>query len=1026
MVVPADTPPATTHAQPGHRLSLVCLGACGVTVHGAPVTNFRSQKALALLIYLAVEADYPHRRERLAGLLWPDSDEEAARHSLRQVLSNLRHALHDTEADPSHLIMTRDAVQFNRASNHWLDLAEFTKLLYSCQHHHHRRVQTCKPCIQRLEQAVALYRGDFLQQFFVSDSAEFEEWATIKREQLQRRALEALGQLAGAYEHCDANDKARGAIWRQVELAPWYEEAYRHLMHLDCLLQQPSAALTVYESCRRALAGALAVEPSAETTALYEQIRAGTYPAPTPSARHGPHNLPAQMNGFVGRETELAALGDLISDPAHRLIVLTGTGGVGKTRLALQAALDHRASFADGVFMVSLSPLEASNLVETTIAQTLGIHEGGTEPVLARLKVYLAGKQLLLLLDNFEHVIAAAPVVSELLMAAPDLEVLVTSREPLHLYGEHEFPVLPLVVPACTDNVLRNDPKVVIEHSAVRLFVQRASAVKPDFQLTEANAAAVGELCARLDGLPLAIELAAARVKLFTSQAMLERLDQRLDWLTAGPRNRPARQRTLRATIDWSYSLLEPVEKLLFSRLAVFTGGWTLDGATAVCQDEYRSHQILDGVASLLDKGLVLRMDGGDAAPRFTMLETVREFALERLADTSLEEVIRRRHAQFYLELAERSEPCLRGEEQSTWLQRLEEEHDNLRVALRWALDHDVANIGLPLVGSLRWFWTLRSHVNEGYEWARVMLEQSEAGRATVARAKALWTAGVMAWFQQDPVARDLLEESVAAWRREGGEERGLGYALQHLGLVVSSEGEHSSARLLEEESLELFQRAGDTHGIALATLCLAFIMTKLHEVEISQVLLQESAQLSREIGDRWNLALTLGNQGRLAKASGDYAESCALLAQSIYLWGSWAQSMRSSGCSTNWGNGLTSEATFDGLRSCSAQLRRCRRTSESTPRMRLTRPPWTACDQSSEKTTSRRCGRRDGRRRSLRFSICPIPRNNGPPRHVTALWAQKAQLPGCDRPDRRSGCVPSGIDRVLVRACGAPRAPGR
>ena len=279
-------------------------------------------------------------------------------------------------------------------------------------------------------------------------------------------------------------------------------------------------------------------------------------------------------------------------------------------------------------------------------------------------------------------------------------------------------------------------------------------------------------------------------------------------------------------------------------------------------------------------------MDGGDAAPRFTMLETVREFALERLADTSLEEVIRRRHAQFYLELAERSEPCLRGEEQSTWLQRLEEEHDNLRVALRWALDHDVANIGLPLVGSLRWFWTLRSHVNEGYEWARVMLEQSEAGRATAARAKALWTAGVMAWFQQDPVARDLLEESVAAWRREGGEERGLGYALQHLGLVVSSEGEHSSARLLEEESLELFQRAGDTHGIALATLCLAFIMTKLHEVEISQVLLQESAQLSREIGDRWNLALTLGNQGRLGNASGDYAEGCALLAQSIYLWG--------------------------------------------------------------------------------------------------------------------------------------------
>jgi predicted ATPase/DNA-binding SARP family transcriptional activator len=836
------------------------------------------------LIYLAVEADRPHRRERLAGLLWPDSDEEAARHSLRQVLTNLRQSLDDKEAVPPHLIVTRDSVQLDRDSDHWLDLAEFTMLLDACQRHRHRRVQTCKPCIQRLERAVALYRGDFLQQFFVSDSAEFEEWATIKREQLQRRALEALGQLAATHEHRGDYERARGAIWRQLELAPWYEEAYRRLMHLDCLLGQSTAALAQYESCRQALSQALGVEPSEETTALYERIRVGTYPAPpTTSARPCLHRLPAQMTGFVGRETELSILSELIDDPTRRLIVLTGTGGVGKTRLGVQAVLEHLESFSDGVFMVPLAGLQESDLVGATIAAALGIEEGGGRPVLERLKAYLAGKQLLLLLDNFEHVISAAPIVSELLAAAPGLEVLVTSREVLHLYGEHELPVPPLAVPPRTDNAVKNDPKVVTRYSAVSLFVQRASAAKPDFRLTEASSAAVAELCARLDGLPLAIELAAARVRLFTPPAMLERLDRRLDWLTAGPRDVPDRQRTLRATIDWSYGLLDAGEKLLFSRLAVFAGGWTLDSAAAVAHVE-DPPRILDGVASLLDKGLVLRMEGRDAEARFTMLETVREYALERLAESTTEDAVRGRHARFFLDLAEHAEPHLRGEDQRAWLPRLEEEHDNLRSALRWALEDDAGDIGLRLVGSLRWFWTFRSHVNEGYDWARRMLERSPAGGATAARAKALWTAGVMAWLRQDPVARDLLEESVEVWRVVG-EARGLGYALQHLGLVVSSQGDHYAARSLEEESLALFRAEGDRPGIALATLCLAFVLTRLQDVEASEVLLQESADLSREIGDRWTLALTLGDLGRLAQARGDYAEGFSLSAQCIELW---------------------------------------------------------------------------------------------------------------------------------------------
>ncbi len=885
MIVPANTEPASSSTETMHRLSLVCLGACGVTVNGAPVTAFRSQKVLALLVYLAVEADRPHRRERLAGLLWPDSDEEAARHSLRQALSNLRQSLHDKDAVPSHLIVTRDAVWFNRPSDHTLDLAEFAGLLDTCERHRHRGIPSCKPCIQRLERAEALYRGDFLEQFFVSDSAEFEEWATIKREQLQRRALEALGQLAASYEQRGAYEKARGALWRQVELAPWYEEAYRHLMRVYCLLGQPTASMAQYESCRQALDEALEVEPSEETTALYERIRVGEYPPPpAPPSLRGLHSLPAQTNELVGRAAELSTLGEMISDPGCRLITLTGPGGIGKTRLGLQAALEQFQSFSDGAVFVPLAPLAEPDRVGPAIAQVLGIPEGGGQPVLDRLKAYLAGKQMLLLLDNFEHIIAAAPVVSELLAAAPRLEVLVTSREALHLYGEHEFPVPPLATAPSTRNGTVNAPKVLSEYPAVALFVQRASAAKPDFRLTEENGAAVSEICARLDGLPLAIELAAARVKLFSPQAMLARLDARLDWLTSGPRDLPVRQRTLRATIDWSYSLLDLGEKLLFSRLAVFTGGWTLDEVAAVCPDEAAPLHILDGMSSLLDKALLRRMEDGDGEPRFTMLETIREYAVERLAESADWDAICRRHAKFFLRLVEQVEPYLRGEDQQVWLKRLEEEHGNVRGALRWALDHDVADVGLRLVGSLRWFWTFRSHVNEGWNWAMAMLQRCEDSRPTAARAKALWSAGVMAWLRQDPLAQPLLEESVATWRVVG-EERGLGYALQHLGLMVSSQGDHFSARLLEEESLALFQAAGDEQGSALATLCLAHVTMSLHDDETAYALLEECISLARRVGDRWTLALALGNLGRLVKAGGDYAEGCSLLAQCVDLW---------------------------------------------------------------------------------------------------------------------------------------------
>lgn len=877
--------PGVTTLDP--HLSLSCLGACRVTRDGVPVTGFRSQKALALLIYLAVEAEHPHRRQRLAGLFWPEFGEQAARHSLRQALANLRLVLGDEGKDRPYLLVTRDTVQFNSSSDHRLDLAMVIVLLDANERHLHHRLESCQACLGRLEQAVALYHGDFLQQLFVSDSAAFEEWSTIKREQLQQRVLEALRQLAAAHEGRGAYEQARQAVWRQLELAPWAEEAHRHLMRLLCLLGQPSAALAQYESCRRALDESLAVEPSTETTTLYEEIRASqssTQPVPNLRLDRAPrHKLPAQPNSLVGREADLRALGEVIEDPGSRLVTLTGPGGIGKTRLALQGAYEHVDSFRDGVVFVSLALLNDPALVAPTIAHALGLEGSGDQPMFDRLHAYLTGKQLLLLLDNFEHVISAAPVVAELLRAAPRLEVLVTSREVLHLYGEHEFPVPPLVAPPIAPNGPGHAQAVSAAYPAVQLFVQRAVAVMHEFQLTSENAAVIGAICTRLDGLPLAIELAAVRVKIFSPQALLARLDQRLAWLTGGPRDHPARQRTLRATLDWSYNLLDADEQLLFTRLAVFAGGWTLEAAAAVCQADGDLLHTLDVVSSLVDKSLVQRMVGGDIEPRFIMLETIREYALERLAASS-ETGAFRRHAWFFLGLVEQAELQLRGTKQSVWLQRLETEHDNLRGALRWALDEDATQIGLRLVGSLRWFWTFRSHVQEGSRWAKRMLEKAIMEPPTAARAKALWTAGVMALFRHEADARNLLEESVRLWRVVG-DVGGLGYALQHLGNAVLSQGDPESARLLEEESVALFRSIGDKPGMALASLCLGSVMTDLGDDEGAHVLFEESVQIARAIDDRWCLALALSNLAYQAKVRNDYAAGCSLLAECIAVW---------------------------------------------------------------------------------------------------------------------------------------------
>jgi len=586
-----------------------------------------------------------------------------------------------------------------------------------------------------------------------------------------------------------------------------------------------------------------------------------------------PHNLPLQLTSFVGREREVAEVRRLLA--MTRLLTLTGPGGCGKTRLAVQVAAMVSSDYVDGVHFVSLAPITDAGLVVSTVAQALGVREQGNRPLLDSLKDHLRNKHLLLLLlDNFEQIISAAPVVVELLVVAPALKVLVTSRASLHLSGEHEFVVPPLSLPDLQD---LPPPDRLIHFEAVHLFIERAQAVQSGFALTEENATAIAAMCRQLDGLPLAIELAAGRSKLFPPQALLSRLTNRLKLLVGGARDLPSRQQTLRGTIAWSYDLLDRDEKTLFRRLSVFVGGCTLEAAEAVCNAHGDLEgDVLDGVARLVDKSLLRQETQADGEPRLLMLETIREYALERLAESGEAETMQRQHAIFFLQLAENAYPKMYSAEQSTWYNRLEVEHANLRAALRWTLEGQEAEMGLRLVGALYRFWRLRNHAREGRSWLEQVLAQPGAKARTIARATALRGAGFLAFSQGDfPEAHRLLAESVSVGREVGAAgKRELAGSLAALAHVSLLQGNPGDTRELAGEGLQLFQEVGEAWGAALALHHLGKATVELGDLVAARSLLEESAALFRVAGDRQLLAQSLNALGLVALRQGDYASA--------------------------------------------------------------------------------------------------------------------------------------------------------
>jgi predicted ATPase/DNA-binding SARP family transcriptional activator len=849
------------------HLSLSVFGSVQVALDGQMVPSFKYNSARALLIYLAVEASRSHRRETLATLFWPELPEQAARTNLRQSLANLRAAVGDHTANPPFLQITRETIQFNLASDYDLDITAFGVLLDACAIHEHARRERCAACAQRLSQAVKLYQGDFLEHFDLPASVDFEEWALRKREELHQRALHACADLTDYHEQSGAYDQASWFARRQIELEPWREEAHRQLMRVLFLDGERSAALAQYERCRQILAEELQVEPEQATYDLYKRIHAAdpelaaarVRPAGSPARRY---SLPPSPTPLIGREAELAELRGLLADSACRLVTLVGPGGIGKTRLALQAASTQIDAFPDRVCFVGLTSLPSAELLVSTIAEALEVRLDQREDPKDQLFTYLRDRQLLLVLDNFEHLLDGAGLLAELLESAPHVKLLVTSREVLRLQWEQVFDVPGLEIPA-VDQV-----DGIEDSNAVALFLQRARSQQRSFHPQGAERVAVVAVCRALEGMPLGIELAATWVRVLSCQDIAQEIQRDGAVLSTTLRDLPARHRSLEAVFDHSYQLLIEDERRVFRAMAIFQGGCDRAAAVRVAGAS------LPLLQALVDKSLLRR----SVADRYDMHERIRQYAEKQLCAAGELAEARSRHLTYFLELAEAVEPKLQSHEQLIYLDQLDSEHDNLRAALAWGLAGGDTSLSVRLAGALGWFWFIHNHPTEGSGWLQRALERSQDD-ASSARAKALYAAAIIAISTGDSAHGAMWSEEAVALYRGLGDIRMYGYALGPLGVFTWEKGDIERNIALWEESLAVARAVGDRW---LETTLLYHLGLVQPDGRKATALWQEALTIGYALGDRWSISSALALLVQSALDQGDIDHAAALAMENL------------------------------------------------------------------------------------------------------------------------------------------------
>lgn len=872
------------------RLEIALLGSFQVSWEGEPVTDFETEAARLLLAYLAIHAGRAIRREVLADLFWAERPRKEALHALRQTLHRLRRALGAEGESAGILKVTPQSIAFDAQSNYWLDVQAFKNLLQGVQQHPHRRLLACRPCMRRLSQAAELYRGELLSGFHHS-SLPFQEWLVMERESLHRKAMEVFFHLSNDHAQRGEYEAAERYARRQLAAEPWCEEAHRQLMTALAASGKRAAALSQFETCRRILSEELKAEPELRTRRLFEQIAAGIVPSATPR-----HNLPSPITRFWGREAELEQIAELLNMPGVRLLTLVGPGGVGKTRLALEAGRQVIPNYPDGVWFVSLAAFSDPDQVAPAVATAFGVREENERPLLQQLAEQLQGKCLLLILDGCEHLVVAVRRVAErLLQSAAEVQLLVTSRKVLGTAGETVWPVQPLQVPgptvleALAEQLEAGLPSAgqsireLLHCESVAVFADRAASVQPTFTVTPENALAVGRICQRLDGLPLALELAAALIKALTPQQIADHLRDALDLLKQGSPAELPRQQSLQATLDWSHGLLSREQQILLRRCSVFAGSFTLPAAEAVCTGAgLEQRQVLDCLIGLVNQSLVNVQPRGEVA-RYYLHEVTRQYAHLHLQEAGEEPQVRNRHLAFYCRLAEELEGTLSGILSRAAADVLRVEYDNLQAALAWSLHlHGDAPSGLRLAAALPNFWEVQGRFSLERGWLELLLMRAGTTGDPALRAKALRAAGRLAYYQCAlEAAQDYFLQSAALDREQENWPR-LADTLGRLGLVYSTQQEFAAAESVYRESLVLYQALGEQSGAARILSELAYVALRQGDLGRGRRLLEESLVLFQEPEDLYLISRARLMLGRAACLEGDYPRARSLFTQAL------------------------------------------------------------------------------------------------------------------------------------------------